>query len=98
MRRPASPVRGLLWGGGAVALLLSAVARGPASPYEPPPAFALYAADAIALLRGHAGDVPGDIGDTAGDGEDTPGRANDEDLQVQPRGVLGTRGGVLVPT
>ncbi|KAM6032644.1 armadillo repeat-containing protein 5 [Chlamydotis macqueenii] len=59
LARPASPARGLLWGGGAVALLLSAVARGPISPYEPPPAFALYAADAIALLRGRAEDAPG---------------------------------------
>ncbi|XP_075346778.1 armadillo repeat-containing protein 5 [Mycteria americana] len=75
LARPASPARGLLWGGGAVALLLSAVARGPTSPYEPPPAFALYAADAIALLRGHAGDAPGD-------GEDAPGHASAEDLQV----------------
>ncbi|KAM6296869.1 uncharacterized protein O3Q21_015524 [Podargus strigoides] len=77
--KPASPVRGLLWGGGAVALLLSAVARGPASPYEPPPAFALYAADAIALLRGRARD---DTGDTPGDVADTPGHASTEDLQV----------------
>ncbi|XP_074991433.1 uncharacterized protein LOC142074613 isoform X1 [Calonectris borealis] len=82
LARPASPARGLLWGGGAVALLLSAVARGPASPYEPPPAFALYAADAITLLRGRAGDTPGDIGDTAGDSEETLGHANAEDLQV----------------
>ncbi|XP_074670086.1 armadillo repeat-containing protein 5 [Strix aluco] len=82
LTRPASPARGLLWGGGAVALLLSAVARGPASPYEPPPAFALYAADAIALLRGHAGDTLGDVGDTPVDGEDVPGHASAEDLQV----------------
>uniref|UniRef100_A0A8C8E925 Uncharacterized protein n=1 Tax=Otus sunia TaxID=257818 RepID=A0A8C8E925_9STRI len=82
LTRPASPARGLLWGGGAVALLLSAVARGPASPYEPPPAFALYAADAITLLRGHAGDMLGDVGDTPVDGEDTPGHAGAEDLQV----------------
>ncbi|XP_049653061.1 armadillo repeat-containing protein 5 isoform X1 [Accipiter gentilis] len=86
LARPASPARGLLWGGGAVALLLSAVARGPTSPYEPPPAFALYAADAIALLRGHAGDTPGDIGDATGDGEDTLGRASAEDLQVHGDG------------
>ena len=71
-----------------MALLLSAVARGPASPYEPPPAFALYAADAIALLRGHAGDTPGD-------GEDTPEHASAKDLQVRPCGVLGTCDGVL---
>lgn len=76
-----------------MALLLSAVARGPTSPYEPPPAFALYAADAIALLRGHAGDTPGDIGDATGDGEDTLGRASAEDLQVRPHGVLGTNDG-----
>ncbi|XP_014817484.1 PREDICTED: armadillo repeat-containing protein 5 [Calidris pugnax] len=78
LTRPTSPARGLLWGGGAVALLLSAVAQGPASPYEPPPAFALYAADAISLLRGHAGDTPGDTGH----GKDTPGQADAEDLQV----------------
>ncbi|XP_009467699.1 PREDICTED: armadillo repeat-containing protein 5 [Nipponia nippon] len=99
LTRPASPARGLLWGGGAVALLLSAVARGPASPYEPPPAFALYAADAIALLRGHAGDTPGDIGDMPGDGEDTPGHANAKDLQT-PHDLLllpnGTHPGVPV--
>lgn len=76
-----------------MALLLSAVAWGPTCPYEPPPAFALYAADAIALLRGHAGDTPGDTRDTAGDGEDTLGHANDEHLQVGPRRPLGTRGG-----
>ncbi|XP_074932692.1 armadillo repeat-containing protein 5 isoform X2 [Phalacrocorax aristotelis] len=83
LARPASPARGLLWGGGAVALLLSAVARGPVSPYEPPPAFALYAADAIALLRGHAGDMPGD---TPGDGEDALGHASAADLQVHGDG------------
>ncbi|XP_064331660.1 armadillo repeat-containing protein 5-like isoform X1 [Phalacrocorax carbo] len=86
LARPASPARGLLWGGGAVALLLSAVARGPVSPYEPPPAFALYAADAIALLRGHAGDTPGDAGDTPGDGEDALGHASAADLQVHGDG------------
>ncbi|XP_062456873.1 armadillo repeat-containing protein 5, partial [Rhea pennata] len=48
------PARGLLWGaGGAGALLVAAVARGPASPFEPPPAFAFYAADALGALRGH---------------------------------------------
>ncbi|XP_009880313.1 PREDICTED: armadillo repeat-containing protein 5, partial [Charadrius vociferus] len=86
LTRPSSPARGLLWGGGAVALLLSAVARGPTSPYEPPPAFALYAADAIALLRGHAGDTPGNMKDRAGDGKDTLGHANDEHLQVHGDG------------
>ncbi|XP_075580820.1 armadillo repeat-containing protein 5 [Pelecanus crispus] len=86
LARPASPARGLLWGGGAVALLLSAVARGPASPYEPPPAFALYAADAIALLRGHAGDTLGDIGDVPGDGKDKPGHTVAEELQVHRDG------------
>ncbi|KAM6364514.1 armadillo repeat-containing protein 5 [Pluvialis apricaria] len=95
LTRPSSPARGLLWGGGAVALLLSAVARGPTSPYEPPPAFALYAADAIALLRGHTGDTLGDMRDTVADGEDTLGCANDEDLQVRPHGLLGTCDGAV---
>ena len=35
-----------------MAVLLGAVSRGPACPYEPPPAFALYAAAGIAVLRG----------------------------------------------
>ncbi|XP_062475864.1 armadillo repeat-containing protein 5 [Pezoporus occidentalis] len=68
---PSSPAHELLWGGGGVALLLSAVAQGPGSPYEPPPGFLLYAADAIALLRAHAKDTLQHAMDTAMDPMDT---------------------------
>ncbi|XP_063997311.1 armadillo repeat-containing protein 5-like [Pogoniulus pusillus] len=75
LARVAPPARALLWQGGAVALLLSAVALGPSSPFQPPPAFALYAADAIGHLRRHQEDTPG------GQQGQVPGAAANEDLQ-----------------
>ncbi|XP_068779276.1 armadillo repeat-containing protein 5 [Struthio camelus] len=52
LARAGEATQGLLWaGGGAAAVLAAAVARGPASPFQPPPAFAFYAADALGLLR-----------------------------------------------